>query len=229
MILILCCCLCELPSAPVFLGGQYFTTPPPLHLCCSSAKFLVPTPPPICRHNHYAPRRHSAVLPSAAPEGACGCPLALGGGAVAGAGAACALHSLLAAGTHRLLAWPGTVCGATPRFGVCALRHPHAAPGVALAIGPSHGGLCRSGSDGSVAIGVHRPDSPWSGRQLGRGSCGPTGPVCICAVCGSACSASAHAFCGRCLGGGASRRPHLGPDPCPPAPCVLWDAAALVG
>ena len=58
---------------------------------------------------------------------ACGCPLAPGGGAVVGAGAACALHPFLAAGTHRLLAWLRSVRCATPRFGVCAVRHPHAA------------------------------------------------------------------------------------------------------
>ena len=57
---------------------------------------------------------------------------------------------------------------------MCTLRRAHAAPGAALAVGPSHGGLCRSGGDGSTAVGLHRPDGPWSGCQLGRGSCGPT-------------------------------------------------------
>ena len=70
---------------PLFFPADSSSQPPPLYLCCSSAKFLFPAPPPIRRHIHYAPRRHSAVLPSAAPEGARGCPLAPGGGAVAGA------------------------------------------------------------------------------------------------------------------------------------------------
>ena len=171
-----CVVACVNSCLPLFLWADN-SSQPPLYLYCSFAKILFPAPPPIRRHSHYAPRRHSTMLPSAAPEGACGCPLALGGRAVANAGAAYALHLLLAAGTHRLLAWPCSVCRATPRFGVCALRLPHAAPGAASAIGPPLGGLCCSSGDGPAATGVHRPDSPWSGRQLGRGSCGLAGPV----------------------------------------------------
>ena len=164
---------------PMFFWADS-SSQPPLYLYCSSAKILFPAPthPPIRRLSHYAPHRHSAffwdmavsrhrhsaLFPSAAPEGACGCSLAPGSRTVASVGGACVLHPLLAAGTHRLLAWPCSVHCATVRFGMCAFRCPHATSGATSALGPSHGYLCGLGGDGSAASGVHRPELSWSRR-----------------------------------------------------------------
>ena len=186
MIWIPCCCFCELLS--------------PLRLGCSSQKVVFSAPPPIRRFSLYAPRHHFAVYPSAAPEGACECPLAAGGRAVASEGAACALHPFLAAGTHHLLAWPRWVRCVAPRFGVCAFHHPHVASGAASALRPPHGCRCSLGGEQSAGFGVHRPASPWSGSQPSRGLCSLARPVWLCR-CAARRSPRLHMrFAGSCWG-----------------------------